>query len=88
MNHTVEQIPERAAKLARLRAEAGRGGVVEITLGAGGLEPDDLRAYADAGVSRALVKPFRSTKDALEGITRFAEEVLPEVREYPVAQPS
>lgn len=88
MNTSVEQIPERAAHLARLRKDAGRDGVVEITLGAGGLGAEDLRAYADAGVGRALVKPFRSTKDALEGITRFAEEVLPEVREYPVAPPS
>ncbi len=86
MNHTVEQIPERAAQLARLRQEAGRPGVVEITLGAGGLGIDDLKAYADAGVARALVKPFRSTKDAVEGIRRFADEVLPAIRDYPVAQ--
>ncbi len=88
MNHTVEQIPERAAHMARLRREAGRPGVVEITLGAGGVGLDDLKAYADAGVGRALVKPFRSTKDAVEGITRFAEDVLPEIRDYPVALPS
>ncbi len=88
MNHTVEQIPERAAHLARLREEAGRPGVVEITLGAGGLGLDDLKAYADAGIGRALVKPFQSTKDAIEGITRFADEVLPEIGGYPVALPS
>jgi probable F420-dependent oxidoreductase len=88
MNHTVEQIPERASHLAGLRAQAGRPGVVEITLGADGLALDDLKAYADAGVGRALVKPFRSTKDAVEGITRFAEEVLPDIAAYPVAVPS
>ena len=88
MNHTVEQIPERAAYLASLRREAGRPGVVEITLGAGGVGLEDLKGYADAGVARALVKPFRSTKDAVEGITDFAEHVLPELRDYPVAQPS
>jgi probable F420-dependent oxidoreductase len=87
MNHTVEQIPERAAQLARLRMEAGRPGVVEITLGARGLELADLRAYADAGVGRALVKPFQSTKDAVAGITRFAEETLQEIQDYPVALP-
>ena len=46
MNHTVEQIPERAAQMARLRAEAGRPGAVEITLGAGGVgtrRPEGLR---------------------------------------------
>ncbi len=85
MNHTVEQIPERAAHMARLRAEAGRPGTVEITLGAQGVALADLQAYADAGVGRALVKPFRSTKDAVEGITRFAAEVLPDISAYPVA---
>jgi probable F420-dependent oxidoreductase len=88
MNTTVEQIPGRAAQMARLRADAGLPGSVEITLGAGGLSLDELRAYADAGVGRALVKPFRSTKDAIEGITRFAEEILPDIAEYPVARPS
>jgi probable F420-dependent oxidoreductase len=88
MNHTVEQIPERAAHMARLRKEAGRPGVVEITLGARGVGLEDLKAYADAGVGRALVKPFQSTKDAVEGIRRFAEEVLPEIGDYPVALPS
>jgi probable F420-dependent oxidoreductase len=84
MNHTVDQIPERVAQLARMREEAGRPGVVEITLGAGGVGLDDLRAYAEAGVGRALVKPFRSTKDALDGIRRFADEVLPAIRDEPV----
>jgi probable F420-dependent oxidoreductase len=88
MNHTVEQIPEGARRMARLREEAGRPGTVEITLGARGVGLDDLRAYADAGVGRALVKPFQSTKDAVEGIRRFADEVLPHIRDYPVAVPS
>ena len=88
MNHTVEQIPERARQLARLREEAGRPGTVEITLGARGVGLADLKAYADAGVGRALVKPFRSTKDAVEGIRRFADTVLPDIRDYPVAMSS
>jgi probable F420-dependent oxidoreductase len=88
MNHTLDQIPGRASELARMRAEAGRPGVVEITLGARDLELDDLRAHADAGVGRALVRPFRSTRDAVEGITRFAEEILPHIRDHPVAAPA
>ena len=79
---------KRARRLARLREEAGRPGAVEITLGARGVGLDDLRAYADAGVGRALVKPFQSTKDAVEGIRRFADEVLPRIRDHPVAAPS
>jgi hypothetical protein len=88
MNHTLDRIPVPAARMARLRHEAGRPGSVEITLGAADATLDDLRRHADAGVGRALVKPFRSTKDALDGIKRFADEVLPHIRGHPVAPPA
>ena len=87
MNHTIEQVPASAARIARLREEAGRAGMVEITLGAAGVGPDDLRRYADAGVGRALVKPWGRGSEAIEGIRRFADEVLPVVRDHPVAPP-
>ncbi len=85
MNHTIEAIPVAAARLAELRARAGRPGAVEITLGAGAADLDTLRRHADAGVGRALVKPWQSTKGAMDGIRRFAEEVLPEISAHPVA---
>ena len=87
MNHTVDQIPADAARIAELREEAGRPGAVEITLGADGLDLDSLRRHADAGVGRALVKPWRSTKEALDGIRRFADEVLEDITLHPVASP-
>lgn len=88
MNHAVEEIPEAARRIARLRADAGRPGATEITLG-GGTDADDLRRRADAGVGRALVRPWRSTKDALDALRRFADEVLPVVADHPatVASP-
>lgn len=88
MNHTLDQIPAAAAHIARLRGEAGRGGTVEITLGGGDLDADALRRYADAGVGRVLVKPFARSSDAVEGIRRFAGEVLPVVSGHPVALPA
>jgi probable F420-dependent oxidoreductase len=88
MNHTLDQIPEAASRMARLRQESGRPGAVEITLGATGISVDDLRRHADAGVGRALVKPWASGKEAIEGIRRFADEVLPAVRDHPVAPPA
>ncbi len=87
MNHAIEQIPAAASRIADLREESGRPGAVEITLGAGGIGRDDLRRYADAGVGRALVKPWTSSKDAIEGIRRFADQVLPDARAHPVAPP-
>ena len=83
MNHSLEEIPADAKKIAQLRHDAGRTDPVEITLG-GGVELDDLRRRADLGIGRALVKPFRSSKDAIEGMRRFADEVLPRISEHPV----
>jgi probable F420-dependent oxidoreductase len=87
MNHTVEHIPGAAREIARRRAEAGRPGVTEITL-SGGAGVDDLRYRADLGVGRALVRPWRSSKEALDGLRRFADEVLPQVRDHPAAVPA
>jgi alkanesulfonate monooxygenase SsuD/methylene tetrahydromethanopterin reductase-like flavin-dependent oxidoreductase (luciferase family) len=88
MNHRIEQISGAASRIARLRQEAGRPGTVEITLGAGDAGRDDLRRYADAGVGRALVKPWGRSSEALEGVRRFADEVLPDARDHPVALPA
>ncbi len=87
MNHSLEEIPADAKKIAQLRHDAGRTDQVEITLG-GGAELDDLRRRADLGIGRALVKPFRSSKDAIEGMRRFADEVLPTISEHPVTYPT
>jgi alkanesulfonate monooxygenase SsuD/methylene tetrahydromethanopterin reductase-like flavin-dependent oxidoreductase (luciferase family) len=85
MNHALEQIPAASARLAQLRADAGRAGAVEITLGAASTELDDLRRCGDAGVGRVLVRPWRSTKDAVESLRRFADTTLAAVTAHPVA---
>jgi probable F420-dependent oxidoreductase len=88
MNHSLEEIGPDARKIAQLRLDAGRPGAVEITLGGGDNGIDDLRRRADLGIGRALVRPWTSSKNALEGLRRFAEEVLPEIRDYPVTPPT
>jgi probable F420-dependent oxidoreductase len=87
MNHAVDDIPRDARRIAQIWHDAGRTGAVEITLG-GGDGLDDLRRRADMGIGRALVRPWRSSKDALEGIRRFADEVLPAISDYPVTTPT
>jgi probable F420-dependent oxidoreductase len=84
MNHELEEIPAAAKRIAQLRADAGRPGTVEITLAGVLADLDDLRRRADLGVGRMLVKPWQSTKDALESMRRFADTVLPEIKDYPV----
>jgi hypothetical protein len=88
MNHTLEQIPADATRIARLREDAGRPGVVEVTLGGSGTGLDELKRYADAGVGRVLVRPWQRGSEAIDGIRRFAEQVLPEIRDHPVAPPA
>ncbi len=86
MNHTVEQIRSDAARIAELREKAGRPGTVEITMGVGA-DLDSLRRAADAGIGRALVRPWSSGRETMDGLRRFADEVLEEATGLDVAAP-
>ena len=77
MNHPLEAIPPAVARLAELRAASGRPGKVEVTVGGSIASADDAARFAEAGVDRVIVRPWTSSKTALEGIRRFAEEVMP-----------
>ena len=76
MNHTVDEIPAKVARLAELRERAGRSGRTEVTLSAPGADAAAIEACARAGVDRVFVRPWRRTSDALESIGRFADEFL------------
>jgi probable F420-dependent oxidoreductase len=82
LNHTMAEIPAAARTMARRRRDAGRPSEVEISLAANSADGDDLRRFAEAGVHRALVRPWSSSKHALDGMRRFADEVLPEIAAY------
>jgi len=76
MNHPLETIPPAVARLAELRAAAGRDGKVEVTLGGSVAAPADVERYAEAGVDRVIVRPWQRSKEAIDGIRRFADEVM------------
>jgi probable F420-dependent oxidoreductase len=63
------------AELRRLRGDR-RGpfsiGVCTLDPDVG---PDDVARWADAGVDRLIVKPWTRTREALDGLRRFAERV-------------
>jgi probable F420-dependent oxidoreductase len=80
LNHTAQAIPGAVAELARRRQSAGRAGTVEISLAATSAELDHLLELAEAGVDRALVRPWNSSKDALDGMRRFADQILPVIQ--------
>lgn len=76
MNHTVEQLPASLARIAELREAAGRPGRTEVTVVGDIGSADDVARYADAGVDRVIVHPWRSSREAIDGLRRFADEVL------------
>lgn len=76
MNHTLDQIPGSVSKLSSLWAQHGRDGKPEITTSAPAESPADVRRAADAGIDRLIVMPWRRTREALEGMARFAENVV------------
>jgi probable F420-dependent oxidoreductase len=79
MNHTLEQIPEAVATLAELRDRAGVDGRVEITLAGEVTSVADIERHAEAGVDRLLVRPWRSSREAVDDLRRFADDLGPAV---------
>jgi len=80
MNHRLDELAAPIARMAALRAAAGRREPVEVTFWGPVRDPSDLRRYADAGVHRVLVRPWRRGEDPLDGVRRFAAELLPSAR--------
>lgn len=77
LNHTLESCREPIARLRALRAEAGRGDEpFEVVCGGTVASRDDLARWEEAGVTRLVVAPWSRSKQALEGLRRFADRIL------------
>jgi probable F420-dependent oxidoreductase len=78
VGHTPETASVQVEKLRRLLAEAGRGGApFEYTVSHGGaIERATVGRYAEAGVDRVVVLPWRRGKEAVEAMERLAATVL------------
>ncbi len=59
-----------------MRADAGRTGPFQVTVGARVSTVDDARRYEDAGATRLLVSPFANPREAAEGFRRFGDEII------------
>jgi probable F420-dependent oxidoreductase len=74
MAHTLESVGAPVARLAELRRSAGRDGErFEVSVGGPVSSRDDLRRWADAGVDRLVLSPWRRSSEALDGLKRFAD---------------
>ncbi len=75
--HTPESAAQRVARLHALRAQAGREGErFEVSLGGRPSGPDDIRRWQDAGVDRLVVSPWQRSREAVEGLRRYADLVF------------
>jgi probable F420-dependent oxidoreductase len=77
LGHTLESVAEPIAKLARLREDYGRSDQpFEIIVSAQVRDPDELRRFEDAGVTRIMAAPWERSRDAIEGLRRYADRLL------------
>src|SRR4051794_3652510 len=73
MAHTLETIGAPIEQLARLRPEGMAP--VEVTVGGPIESRDVLRRWEDAGVHRLIVSPWPRSREAVDGLRRFADIV-------------
>ena len=77
LQHTFESIAEPVAKLRKLLAEFDREKEpFQIAIGAEVESRDDVKRWEDAGVTRILVSPWQRSKQAIDGLRRFADRVF------------
>ncbi len=74
---TPEGVRSQLARIEVLRAELGLGGAAfEVTVGGQVREPDDVRRWEEVGVTRLVVSPWRRSREALEGLRRYAGTIF------------
>jgi len=80
MGHTFESAAEQIAKLRALLAEYGPRAAddpeFQIVLGGAVESRDDVERWEDLGVTRLLVSPWKRSREAIEGLHRFAERAF------------
>jgi probable F420-dependent oxidoreductase len=75
VGHTPESAAKQVQRLRALLVAAGRADdPFELTVSPGGpLDPDLVRRYADAGVHRLVVLPWRRGREAEDALARLAD---------------
>ncbi|HEY3701045.1 MAG TPA: LLM class F420-dependent oxidoreductase [Acidimicrobiales bacterium] len=77
MDHSLESVARPVATLRRLRREAGRESTrFEVTVGGPVATRDDLERWSEAGVDRLIVSPWTRSRQAVEGMRRWADQLI------------
>lgn len=76
INHTIETARAHIEQLRALLADEGRDDAgFQIVLGGEVSSRDDVARWEDVGVTRLIVAPWRRSREAIEGMRRFADLV-------------
>jgi probable F420-dependent oxidoreductase len=74
MDHTFESGAAQIAALRKLLEQHDRNAATFDFICSGPLDsPDDMKRWEDIGVTRMIVSPWRRSKEAVDGMRRFAE---------------
>ena len=79
VGHTPDSAAAQVRRLRTLLAEQGRAEVAfdyTVSHGGGELTADDVRRYADVGITRVVSLPWRRAREADESLGRLADRVL------------
>jgi probable F420-dependent oxidoreductase len=76
MNHSLADLPRSVQRLTELAKSAGRDEPVDITIGGDVATADDVARYARVGATRLIVRPWTSSREAVDGMRRFADAFL------------
>jgi len=77
LGHSLESVRAPVARLRQLRREAGREDEPFEIIVSGPLEcREDLARWAEAGVTRMIVSPWRRSPQAVEGLRDFAKRFI------------
>jgi len=75
MDHTFESGSGQIEALHRLLAEQGRDATnFDVILSGPLASPDDAKRWDDLGVTRMIVSPWRRSREAVDGMRRFADD--------------
>jgi probable F420-dependent oxidoreductase len=77
MDHSFESGGQQIETLRQLLADHGRDPAKFEYILSGPLDsPDDAKRWEDLGVTRMIVTPWRRSKEAVDGMRRFADSFL------------
>ena len=76
MNTPVDQLAAGRRDIEQRRADLGRDPSFTLTVMGGPASADEVQRYADAGVDRLVVSPWRRSAEAADGLREFAAAFL------------